>query len=576
MGGPCSHWVVCSSPARARQGAPLRRPRLVIATGRKLGESTPRAHRRSSASPRYNCPASASARCRPSRCAACRPGIERLDELLGGGLPRGHLSEIVGGPSSGRTALLHALLASATRRGEVAAVVDLPDALDPPSLARAGADLERVLWVRPPSPQIALKCAELILAAGGFGVVALDSLGARAARAAAAARLAAPGTGHATRRGGVSGLCAAAARRRRRGRRRSALTPRRVRWNGRLFDGIASHRGADAQPLRSGGARHRADARRAAHSARRCARPSGQRAVAAGACGGRRAVAAGGVGRGGSDPPRKNRMRRRMRIACIHVAAFPLAAWCAPIPSCAGQRPIVTDAPGPRARIVACAPEAVQRGVAVDMTAAQAVAIASDLIVRAASPAAEHAAQAALCDVAYSCSPRVEEGGLGTVYCDADGLQGLYASEARAGARRRRPGARARPRGVGRHRRDQDRRPARGARRRRLRGDPAARGVAVSRAAADPPAGARCGAAARRWRAGASARSAIWRRCRPARWRRGSAPPARSWRAAPAARTSIRWRRARCRCTSRRRRSSTTASTASSRSCSSCAACSTG
>jgi RecA/RadA recombinase len=37
-------------------------------------------------------------------------GIAALDTLLGGGLPRGHLSEIVGGLSSGRTALLHAWL----------------------------------------------------------------------------------------------------------------------------------------------------------------------------------------------------------------------------------------------------------------------------------------------------------------------------------------------------------------------------------------------------------------------------------------------------------------------------------
>jgi protein ImuB len=119
-----------------------------------------------------------------------------------------------------------------------------------------------------------------------------------------------------------------------------------------------------------------------------------------------------------------------MRIACIHVAAFPLAAWLRTDPELRGAAVVVIDAPGPRARIVACAPEAAQRGVAVGMTAAQAVAIASDLTVRAASPAAEHAAQAALCDVAYSCSPRVEERGLGTVYCDVDGLHGLYASEA--------------------------------------------------------------------------------------------------------------------------------------------------
>ncbi len=119
-----------------------------------------------------------------------------------------------------------------------------------------------------------------------------------------------------------------------------------------------------------------------------------------------------------------------MRIACLHVAAFPLAAWLRADPELHGTPLIVTDAPGPRGRIVACAPDAAQRGIAIGLTTAQAVAIASDLVVRPASPAAEHAAQAALCDVAYSCSPRVEESGMGTVYCDADGLQGLYASEA--------------------------------------------------------------------------------------------------------------------------------------------------
>lgn len=67
-----------------------------------------------------------------------------------------------------------ALLASATRQEEVAAVVDLPDALHPESLAVVGTDLHRVLWVRPPSVQTSLKCTDLILSAGGFGLVVLD------------------------------------------------------------------------------------------------------------------------------------------------------------------------------------------------------------------------------------------------------------------------------------------------------------------------------------------------------------------------------------------------------------------
>lgn len=101
-------------------------------------------------------------------------GIESLDSLLDGGLPRGGLSEVVGGPSSGCTSLAHRLVASATARGEVTAVVDLPDALHPAALGSAGADLDRVLWVRPPSLRVGLKCTELILDTGGFGAVILD------------------------------------------------------------------------------------------------------------------------------------------------------------------------------------------------------------------------------------------------------------------------------------------------------------------------------------------------------------------------------------------------------------------
>ncbi len=101
-------------------------------------------------------------------------GLPEVDALLGGGLPRGDVSEVVGPRSSGRTALTYALLAASTRTGEVVAVVDLPDALHPLSLEGQRADLARVLWVRPPTLQTALKSTELILDAGGFAAVLLD------------------------------------------------------------------------------------------------------------------------------------------------------------------------------------------------------------------------------------------------------------------------------------------------------------------------------------------------------------------------------------------------------------------
>jgi recA bacterial DNA recombination protein len=74
-------------------------------------------------------------------------GVAALDSLTGG-LPRGCLTEICGPASSGRTTLLLAALAAATRRGEFCAVVDASDALDPHSAAASGVELDHLLWVR--------------------------------------------------------------------------------------------------------------------------------------------------------------------------------------------------------------------------------------------------------------------------------------------------------------------------------------------------------------------------------------------------------------------------------------------
>lgn len=100
-------------------------------------------------------------------------GIAAVDALLGGGFPRGRVTEITGPLSSGRTSLALAVVAAATRAGEIAAVVDSADAFDPASAAAAGIDLSRVLWARPSRPREALRCAERLLEARGFGVVVM-------------------------------------------------------------------------------------------------------------------------------------------------------------------------------------------------------------------------------------------------------------------------------------------------------------------------------------------------------------------------------------------------------------------
>jgi hypothetical protein len=116
--------------------------------------------------------ADATARIAPDRLAAS--GDEALDAALHGGLRRGQLSEITGAPSSGRTTLLMRMLASATARGEAAAIVDAGDTFDPASADAHGVALAQLLWVREHDSSRALKAFSLILQAGGFGLVVLD------------------------------------------------------------------------------------------------------------------------------------------------------------------------------------------------------------------------------------------------------------------------------------------------------------------------------------------------------------------------------------------------------------------
>jgi recombination protein RecA len=111
-------------------------------------------------------------------------GIDRIDALLGGGLPVGAISEITGADSSGRTSLTFAFVAQCIAAEQVCAWVDVADSLDPESAAASGIDLQRLLWVRCKNHQRAakpwarldqaLRATDLLLQVGGFGVIVLD------------------------------------------------------------------------------------------------------------------------------------------------------------------------------------------------------------------------------------------------------------------------------------------------------------------------------------------------------------------------------------------------------------------
>jgi hypothetical protein len=116
-------------------------------------------------------------------------GHAALDAQLHGGVPRGQVSELIGPRSSGRTTLLCQMLAAATQRGELVALIDALDMFDVESAADAGIDLDRLLWIRGfvvTNPGLcrdlnqralvqAIRAFTLVLQAGQFGLVAFDA-----------------------------------------------------------------------------------------------------------------------------------------------------------------------------------------------------------------------------------------------------------------------------------------------------------------------------------------------------------------------------------------------------------------
>ena len=101
-------------------------------------------------------------------------GLSDLDALIDG-FPRGAISEIIGPDSSGRTTLAHSLLAASTANHEISAYIDTCDSFDPVSAAAAGVAIDQLVWIRcGRNAGHALKTADYLLHAGGFGVIVLD------------------------------------------------------------------------------------------------------------------------------------------------------------------------------------------------------------------------------------------------------------------------------------------------------------------------------------------------------------------------------------------------------------------
>ena len=100
-------------------------------------------------------------------------GIPPLDEAVGGGLPKGAITELTSPNVSAGTALLIArLLETAHQERFFLALIDGRDSFDPQPLGNAR--LRNLLWVRCRKTADAVKAADLLLRDGNFPIVVLD------------------------------------------------------------------------------------------------------------------------------------------------------------------------------------------------------------------------------------------------------------------------------------------------------------------------------------------------------------------------------------------------------------------
>ena len=100
-------------------------------------------------------------------------GFPRLDKLLGGGLPRGRITEIAGVPTSGMATLALKTIAQAQAQGEIAIYVDPQQTFDPHYAARCGVIMEQLILIHPYNERQAWALLEEF-AAGDTGIVVCD------------------------------------------------------------------------------------------------------------------------------------------------------------------------------------------------------------------------------------------------------------------------------------------------------------------------------------------------------------------------------------------------------------------
>lgn len=104
-------------------------------------------------------------------------GIPQIDEIMGGGFPKGRIVEIFGMEGSGKTTLALHACAKAQRDGLVA-YIDVEHSVNPEWATKLGVNIGELYFAQPGCAEEALDIIEKLIETEQFGLIVVDSVAA--------------------------------------------------------------------------------------------------------------------------------------------------------------------------------------------------------------------------------------------------------------------------------------------------------------------------------------------------------------------------------------------------------------
>lgn len=101
-----------------------------------------------------------------------------VDNIFGGGIPRGQITELYGAEGSGKTTLCYSVIGQCQADGGTAVFIDAEHSFDPWHAAKFGVDMDSLVYISPPDGDTALETVRAFSDAKAAALIVVDSVAA--------------------------------------------------------------------------------------------------------------------------------------------------------------------------------------------------------------------------------------------------------------------------------------------------------------------------------------------------------------------------------------------------------------